>query len=79
MTGPEHYLRAEVLALTALSATDDPSEDPAVGAAIASLAQVHATLALAAATALSGLRDGMPFIDGLHWAAAVAENKEGAR
>ena len=45
MTGPEHYLRAEEL-LSGLSATHpDPGN--------IATAQVHATLTLAAATALS--------------------------
>ena len=51
MTGPEHYLEAERL-LGALAGKDRgtfPQEDRVVAEA-----QVHATLALAAATALSG-------------------------
>jgi len=45
MTGPEHYLRAEEL-LSGLSTTHPDPRNIAT-------AQVHATLALAAATALS--------------------------
>jgi len=45
MTGPEHYLRAEEL-LSGLSTTHPDPEN-------ITTAQVHATLALAAATALS--------------------------
>ena len=46
MTGPEHYRRAEALVA---KGTDDPTER---GANRVAAAQVHATLALAAATAL---------------------------
>jgi hypothetical protein len=52
MTGPEHYLEAERLldSLYGVERGSLPGE-----ASIAAEAQVHATLALAAATALSGL------------------------
>lgn len=47
MTGPEHYREADrLLSLEGLGAGDDP-RDPVIIAA----AQVHATLALAAASA----------------------------
>lgn len=45
MTGPEHYLEAERLAELATNADDQM---------LALKAQVHATLALAAATAMTG-------------------------
>lgn len=50
MTGPEHYREAERLAAMAHRFTYGDSADPVVGAALADEAQVHATLALVAAT-----------------------------
>lgn len=50
-TGPEHYRRAEAL-INGLGAVDAPGTDETRD--VLALAQVHATLALAAATALSG-------------------------
>lgn len=52
MTGPEHYREAERLADRAHYFTYGDGADPKTGAALAAEAQVHATLALAAATAL---------------------------
>lgn len=52
MTGPQHYREAERLAARAHHFTYGDGTDPVVGAALAAEAQVHATLALAAATAL---------------------------
>lgn len=49
MTGPEHYTRSEQL----LRETRDGHQEGTDVAAILTAAQVHATLALAAATALS--------------------------
>ncbi|MBB4987468.1 hypothetical protein [Streptomyces nymphaeiformis] len=49
MTGPEHYRQAEQLADQAHHFTYGDGADPVVGAALATEAQVHATLALAAA------------------------------
>jgi len=49
MTGPEHYLAAEELLLTADAYDQDHA--PQTAAARRATAQVHATLALAAATA----------------------------
>lgn len=48
MTGPEHYLEAE--RLLDLASTTIPEDEPAQ-AAVTARAQVHATLALTAATA----------------------------
>lgn len=66
MTGPEHYREAERL----LEEACDPA-DHGVGALHAhiGLAQVHATLALAAATAVAdcGARDGMDAADFEAW------------
>lgn len=50
MTGPEHYHEAVRLANHANHFTYGDGADPVVGAALAAEAQVHATLALAAAT-----------------------------
>lgn len=57
MTGPEHYREAErLLNPKGVLYTAVPEEIPAVIAQ----AQVHATLALAAATALGARGDGHP-------------------
>ncbi|MFI6639985.1 hypothetical protein [Streptomyces sp. NPDC050504] len=53
MTGPEHYREAERLLGQAHHWTYGDGGDPVVGHALAAEAQAHATLALAAATALS--------------------------
>lgn len=52
MNGPEHYREAERLAGMAHRFTYGDGANPATGHALAEEAQVHATLALAAATAL---------------------------
>ncbi|MFB8101313.1 hypothetical protein ACFC3O_00500 [Streptomyces sp. NPDC056007] len=66
MTGPEHYREAERLLALA-----DYHDDPARCAA----AQVHATLALAAATAVNtavnAFRDDINSDDVEEWAAAM--------
>lgn len=49
-TGPEHYREAERLADRAHHFTYGDGADPVTGAALAAEAQVHATLALTAAT-----------------------------
>ncbi|MGW2379270.1 hypothetical protein [Streptomyces sp. NPDC001658] len=53
MTGPEHYREAARLLNMAHSFTYGDGADPVTGAALAAEAQAHATLALAAATALT--------------------------
>lgn len=58
MTGPEHYREAERLADRAHHFTYGDGADPVVGAALAAEAQVHATLALVAATAMQAPVDG---------------------
>lgn len=55
MTGPEHYIRAEQL----VRQVRDGHQEGTDVAAIIAAAQVHATLALAAATAM-----GTSFVDG---------------
>ncbi|MFP3990688.1 hypothetical protein U9R90_25125 [Streptomyces sp. E11-3] len=57
-TGPHHYREAEWLAERAHHFTYGDGGDPVVGAALAAEAQVHATLALAAATAMQAAVDG---------------------
>ncbi|MEY9937326.1 hypothetical protein [Streptacidiphilus sp. MAP5-3] len=71
-TGPEHYRTAETLAERARHFTYGDGADPVVGAALAAEAQVHATLALAAATAMSATIDqdpdtGLPPADANAW------------
>lgn len=58
MTGPEHYREAERLAARAHHFTYGDGADPVTGAALAAEAQVHATLALTAATAMQSAVDG---------------------
>lgn len=53
MTGPEHYRQAERLVVQCHHFTYGDGADPVTGAALAAEAQVHATLALVAATALA--------------------------
>ncbi|MEV5659833.1 hypothetical protein [Streptomyces flaveolus] len=55
MTGPEHYTRAEQL----LREVRDGHQEGTDVAAILAAAQAHATLAQAAATAMSGRGEGM--------------------
>lgn len=75
MTGPEHYREAERLADLANHFTYGDGGDPVRGAALAAEAQAHATLALAAATAIGGLTADltyMPYADARAWTAAAA-------
>jgi hypothetical protein len=64
VTGPEHYAESERL----LVAADDAFERAAVRASaeMSALAQTHAILALAAATAMTGI-DRMPDEDFEAW------------
>ncbi len=65
MNGPQHYREAErLLAIPGLGAGDDP-RDPTIVAC----AQVHATLALAAAQAGSTL--GLHGVPSAEWAEAT--------
>jgi hypothetical protein len=61
MTGPQHYVEAERLRERATAADLSPDEEQYLLAA----AQVHATLALAAATALHGeiYHSSKPWLD----------------
>ena len=57
-TGPAHYREAERLAGMAHHFTYGDGADPIAGGALATEALAHATLALAAATAMSAPVDG---------------------
>ncbi|MGR6922645.1 hypothetical protein ACU635_51040 [[Actinomadura] parvosata] len=77
MNGPAHYRKAERLAERAYHFTYGDGGSPVVGHALAAQAQVHATLALAAATALTGHGAGYlddPEIKAWREAAGVADD-----
>lgn len=66
--GPDHYLLAEdLLAQSHTIGADDLSPAELLAATLAK-AQVHATLALAAAVGLNDAQEGMPVTDSLAWA-----------
>ena len=67
MTGPEHYLEAE----KALAGTTHLERGAAADMSLLAEAQVHATLALAAATALRGA-EGLPTEDRHAWSDAAS-------
>lgn len=69
MTGPEHYREAQLL----LQTTDETDHYRAYRLRAA---QVHATLALAAATALNDRAVGMTGRDHGEWLAAAATKPE---
>lgn len=71
MTGPEHYREAERLVGEVI---DKELPDHVVRGYMAT-AQVHATLALAAATALRGINAPLPEKDWDSWYAAASEGK----
>lgn len=83
MTGPEHYREAERLADRAHYFTYGDGADPVTGAALAAEAQVHATLALTAATAMQagvdGMEPGMGSVEFHEWyqAAGVKPQEKG--
>lgn len=60
MTGPEHYLEAERLLAGAQNVMEVAPIDGLTNTECATLAQVHATLALVAATALSPYGEDEP-------------------
>lgn len=69
-TGPEHYREAERLADQAHHYTYGDGADPVTGAALAAEAQARATLALAAAIAMSAPVDGSePGMSSIEWQA----------
>lgn len=73
MTGPEHYREAERIVRHAQG-----QEIEAAAVTLAD-AQVHATLALAAATALNDAQGGMTIRERREWVAAAGTAKGGAR
>jgi hypothetical protein len=82
MTGPEHYREAEWLLERAHHWTYGDGGDPTVGLALATEAQAHATLALAAATALhepgrSAPRSTVHEWDAWKQAAGIVDQPEG--
>ncbi|WP_037823049.1 hypothetical protein [Streptomyces sp. NRRL B-24720] len=83
MTGPEHYAAAEQLGHEAAHQVENHSDWDAAQA-YAAMAQVHATLALAAATAMSAPLDGeaesgLPPRDAAAWYAAAGVKPGEAR
>lgn len=80
MTGPEHYRAAERLADRANHFTYGDGNDPVVGAALAAEGQVHATLALAAATALMAVTEEASLADYDAWreVASVQPEQDGS-
>lgn len=76
MTGPEHYREAERL-LAIVAPIPATAEDAPANASIVAEAQAHATLALAAATALVSYRDnGMTEGDRSAWYRTASEHPE---
>ncbi len=70
MTGPEHYKAAERLVAHSQSHTDQGNgADDKIAELAAAQAQVHATLALAAAAAIPAVKDWLGDEDrsGLGW------------
>lgn len=78
MTGPEHYLRAERYLAQMESAPESVAKGANEGVGIlASLAQAHAVLALAAASALCAT-DLVSTYDYEEWQAAAGVKRGGA-
>jgi hypothetical protein len=78
-TGPEHYREAEILIAFAFESkgTTFEGNNPEADRMIAA-AQVHATLALAAATAIRPARYGMDRAEPKAWAAVCRTPEGGA-
>lgn len=72
-SGPDHYREAERLIE---EANRVGHHDPQRGDGILLAAQVHATLALAAATAINCANDDVPRLDWAHWTAAAGVKDE---
>lgn len=87
MTGPEHYREAErlllscqVLPATASEAATYPQHEDGINTISNALiaAQVHATLALAAATGLNDAEQGF-LVEDLHaWQKVASDSPDGA-
>jgi hypothetical protein len=73
MTGPEHYRKAEHYLEHSKNHTDTGNEaDRHIAELAAAQAQVHATLAQAAAIALGVVGgDALATVEGLHWRKAI--------
>lgn len=72
-TGPEHYREAERLVAVAVRHITETPQDMRISEVSAAAAQVHATLALTAATALAGFSsDGMSLADAKEWDKAAS-------
>ncbi|MFD4672380.1 hypothetical protein ACFWNN_21810 [Lentzea sp. NPDC058450] len=75
MNGPEHYAAAQEY----LAAAKADGVEPGGAASNLAIAQVHATLALAAATAMAGsvvtahgaVKTALPAVDGKAWQAVA--------
>jgi hypothetical protein len=79
LTGPEHFRISQSL-LAFIAADDTGRLSIERRTEIAAKAQVHATLALAAATALGArMNNGASRVDGDQWAAITAAAKRGER
>ncbi|MFZ4264471.1 hypothetical protein [Streptomyces arboris] len=76
MTGPEHYREAERLIETAADILRPHDEGPCEADRVLAAAQVHATLALAAATALNDAEDGMPQSAYQEWRATAGTKQD---
>ncbi|MFF9639427.1 hypothetical protein ACF1D2_33210 [Streptomyces bacillaris] len=83
MTGPEHYRLAEQLLSETWEMEADPLDNNADMARRIAAAQVHATLALAAATAVNtavnAFRDDINSDDVAEWAAAMYPQEDPRR
>jgi hypothetical protein len=79
-TGPEHYSQAEQLLADAFASSDTTYEGHNQEAdRLIAAAQVHATLAQAAATAMASYSaDGMEYAEWRTWYAAVGEESKGS-
>jgi hypothetical protein len=79
MTGPEHYREAEALLMSADEADEDRDGDPGRPLRLIAEAQIHATLALAAASALlSGAGGVIPLAEYDAWAKVAGEPEAAA-
>lgn len=79
MNGPEHYREAERLISDATDNDGDISATDEFVTATLAAAQVHATLALAAATALNDAEEGMALADNRAWKNAAGVNTQQGR
>lgn len=73
MTGPEHFREAELMAREAIIHEGEPSVSHVQ---LGQIAQVHAILALAAATALNDAETGMARADHKRWHEVAGEQEQ---